>query len=84
MDNYNVSIEEIDEEDDFEFEQEHPQQASSFVPSFEMMMHGVSNLLLNVPKMHSIEGFKFMLGTPISPNFLVQHEFNLKAKNKSP
>ena len=84
MDNLNVNIEEIEEEDDFEFEQEHPSEASSFIPSFEMMMHGVSNLILSVPKMHSIDGFKFLLGTPISPNFLVQHEFSLKKKSKNP
>jgi hypothetical protein len=32
--------------------------------------------------MHQIEGFRLAVGTPISNNFVVQHEFNLTPEAK--
>lgn len=70
-------LEEFDEEDDLSYEEQTIDKASQFVPSFQMMFHAVQNLTMTIPRMHSIEGFRLAIGTPLSNNFIVQHEFNL-------
>lgn len=47
-----------------------------------MLFHGLKNLTMSIPRFHQIEGMKFSVGTPFSPNFLVQHEFNLTPEAK--
>lgn len=52
------------------------------LPTYDMLFSGLKNLTMTVPRMHQIEGFRLQVGTPISPNFLIQHEFNLTGEAK--
>lgn len=47
-----------------------------------MLFAGLKNLTMSMPRIHGIEGFRLAIGTPISNNFVVQHEFNLTPEAK--
>lgn len=47
-----------------------------------MLLGGLKNLTMSIPRMHQIEGFRLSVGTPISNNFVVQHEFNMTPEAK--
>ena len=69
------SIEEIGEEDDIQIE-EHPEQQSTFIPTFRMLTHGIKNLTMGLGS-RDINGFKFNLGIGLAPNFFVIHEIEM-------
>lgn len=59
-------IEEIEEEDDVHYEEETHESSSKFIPSFQMLFHGLKNMTMTVPQGHQIKGFRLKVGTPLS------------------
>ncbi len=74
------SIEEIGEEDDLDFEEEHPKTTKVFIPSYRMLFHGLKSLTMSIPGMQEIEGFKLGVGIPLSNNFIISHTISMHPK----
>lgn len=64
-------------------EEEHLEESTKYLPSYPFLLHPVRELTSSSPYSSDVEGFRFSAGMPLSPNFLLQHTFNLTSK-KSP
>lgn len=68
--------------DDMDLDEEPQTDQFQTIPPYQMLLGGLKNLTMTMPRMHQIEGFRLSVGTPISHNFVVQHEFNLTPEAK--
>lgn len=70
----------LDEETMNEDEEEMLEEKSAYLPPFSYLLNPIKNLTLNSPGCE-ISGFKFSLGSGLSNNFVMSHEFHLAPKS---